>query len=112
MPVVRVPAQRPVLFFARVYSFADFVISSTPMPSVLRRPTDRYEGEAHIRTSSAGGLQRDAALRLFSFASSFAVLKRIVIALVTMFMSSSMSAWNSRSASLMSASVPLSRQAS
>ena len=59
-----------------------------------------------MRKSSAGALQRGAALRLFPFASSFAVLKRIVFALVTMFMSSGsrggMSAWNFRSVSLMS----------
>ena len=91
--------------FARYFS-AGFVISSTPMPSRRRGPTDKYDGEAHIRKSSAGGLQRGAALRLFPFASSFAVLKRIVLALVTMFMFNGsrggVSAWNSRSVSLMS----------
>ena len=58
------------------------------------------------RKSSAGALQLGAALRLFPFASSFAVLKRIVFALFTIFISSSsrggMSAWNSRSTSPMS----------
>ena len=67
MPFVRVPEQRPVPFFARVFFFADFGISSTPMPSVLRGPTDRYEGEAHIKNISVGGLQRGAALRTVSF---------------------------------------------
>ena len=93
--------------------YADFVISSTPLPSSLRGPTDTYEGEAHMRKRSAGALQRVAALRLFPFASPFAVLKRIVFALVTMFMSSGskggMSSWISRSVSLMSttsASIP------
>ena len=43
MPVVRATEQKPVLLFARVGFFADFVISSTPMPSVLGGPTDRYE---------------------------------------------------------------------
>ena len=97
---------RDQLLFARVYFFADFVISSTQVPSSLRGPTDRYNGEAHRKNSSAGTLQRGAALRLFPFASSFAVLKRIVFALVTIFISSGsrggMSAWSSRSVSLMS----------
>ena len=72
---------RDQLLLARVYFFADFVISSTQVPSSLRGPTDRYNGEAHRKNSSAGTLQRGAALRLFPFASSFAVLKRIVLVL-------------------------------
>ena len=54
--------------FARVHIFADFVISSS-----RRGPSDRHDGEAHMRKSSAGPLQRGAALRLLPFASSFAV---------------------------------------
>ena len=93
-PPVRVPEQRPVPYFAREYFFAAFEISSTPMPSVLSGPTDRYGG-AHKEELCGRG----AALRLCPFASFFAVLKRIVFALVTMCMSSGsrsgMSAWNS-----------------
>ena len=51
-------------------------------------PTDKYDGEAQMKKSSAGALQHGAALRLFPFTSSFAVLKRIVFALFTIFMSS------------------------
>ena len=40
-------------FFARENFFDDSVISSTPMPSVLRGPTDKYKGEPHTRKSSA-----------------------------------------------------------
>ena len=62
------------------------------------RPTDRYDGDAQKRKCSACALHRGAALRLFPCASSFAVLNRIVFALVTIFMSSgsrvSKSAWN------------------
>ena len=91
--------------FARVYFFAVFVISSTPMPSSRRGPTDRCDGDAQMRKSSAGALHRGAALRLFPFASSFTV-ERIVFALVTMFMSNGSrggkSAWNSRSVSPLS----------
>ena len=86
---------------ARVYFFAVFVISSTLMPSSHLGPTDRYDGDAQMNKSSAGALHHGAALRLFPFASSVAVLKRIVFALVTVFMSngsrSGKSAWNSRS---------------
>ena len=85
--VARVPGQRPTPTFARVYLFADFVISSPPMPSSRLGPTNKYDGDAHMRKSFAGALQRGAALRLFPFASSFAVQKRIVFALVTIFMS-------------------------
>ena len=92
------------ILFAHVYFFADFVISSTPITSSLRDTTDRYDGEAHTRSSSAGALQRCPALA--PFASSFAVLKRIVFALVTTFMSTGsrngMPAWSSRSVSLVS----------
>ena len=45
--------------------------------------SNKYDGETQKRKSSAGALQRGAALRLFTFASSIAVLKRIVFALVT-----------------------------
>ena len=60
----------------------------TPMPSSRLGPTDKYDGEAQMWKISAGALQHGAALRLFPFASSFAVLKRIVFALFTVFMSS------------------------
>ena len=89
--------------FARVYFFAVFVIFPTPMPSSRPGPTDKYDGDAQMRKSFTGALHRGAALRLFPFAISFAVLKRIVFALVTMFISSGsrsgQSAWNSRSVS-------------
>ena len=92
--------------FALVCFFTVFVISSTPMPSRRLGPTDRYDGGAPMRKSSASALHRGAALRLFPFASSYAVLKRIVFALVTVFMSNGSrggkSAWNSRSVSPMS----------
>ena len=92
--------------FARVYFFAVFVISSTPMTSSRLGPTDRYDDDAQMRKSSAGALHRGAALRLFPFASFFAVLNRIVFALDTTFMSNGSkggkSAWNSRSVSPMS----------
>ena len=66
------------LLFARMYFFADFVISSTA--DAFQSPrSHRHEGEAHIRKSPGGALQRGAALRLFPFASSFTVLKRIVL---------------------------------
>ena len=45
-----------------------------------------YDGDAQMRKSSAGALQLGAALRLFPFARAFAVLKRIVFALFTIFM--------------------------
>ena len=92
--------------FARVYFFAVFLISSIPMSSSRLGPTDKHDGDAHMRKSSAGALQLGAALRLFPFASSFAVLKRIVFVLFTIFVSigprGGMSAWNSRSTSPMS----------
>ena len=92
--------------FARVYFFAVFVISSTPMTSSRLGPTDRYDDDAQMRKSSAGALHRGAALRLFPFASFVAVLNRIVFALDTTFMSNGSkggkSAWNSRSVSPMS----------
>ena len=46
------------------------------MPSSRLGPTDKYDGDAQKRKSSAGVLQLGAALRLFPFASSFAVLKK------------------------------------
>ena len=64
-------------------------------------PTDRYDGDAQMRKISVGALDRGAALRLFPFASSFAVLKRIEFALVTVFMSNHSRAY-SRSVSPMS----------
>ena len=57
------------------------------MPSSRLGPTDRYDGDAQMRKSSAGALQLGAALRVFPFASSLAVLKRIVVALFTTFIS-------------------------
>ena len=56
--------------FVRVYFFAVFVISSTPMPSSRLGPTDRYDGDAQVRKSSAGALQLGDVLRLFPFANS------------------------------------------
>ena len=94
----RVPKRKPILRFARVsFFFASFGSSSTPMPSRRLGRTDKYDGEAHIKKSFADVLQQVAALRLLPFANSFAVQKRYVVALVTMFKSSGssggISAW-------------------
>ena len=53
------------------------------MPSSRLGPTDKYDGDAQMRKSSAGALHRGAALRLFPFASSVAVLKRILFLLLS-----------------------------
>ena len=68
--VARVPERKttPVL---HVCIFTVFVISSTPMPSSRLGRTDKYDGDAQMRKSSAGAFQLGAALRLFPFASSF-----------------------------------------
>ena len=47
--------------FERVYFFAVFVVPSAPMPASRLSPTDRYDGDAQMRKSSAGALHRGAA---------------------------------------------------
>ena len=98
--VARVPERKPTPASHVCTSLLLFVISSSPVPSSRLGPTDRHDGDAQMRKS----------LRLFPFASPFAVL---VFAVVTIFMSSGSrggkSAWNSRSVSPMStirASIP------
>ena len=100
----RVPEQKPIPVLHVCIFFAYFVISSTPMPSSRLGLSEMSDGEAHIKRSSAGALQRGAALRLFLLARSLAIRKRIPFALVTMSVGSrgGQSACNSRSVSLMS----------
>ena len=75
--VARVPERKPTPASHVCTSLLFFVISSTPMPSSTPGPTDKYDGDGQVRKSSAGALHRGAALRLFPFANSFAVLNRI-----------------------------------
>ena len=79
--VARVPERKPAPA-SRVCTYLLFFCNFFH-PNAFKSPgsLDKYDGEAQMRKSSAGALQHGAALRLFPFASSFDVLKRIVFSL-------------------------------